>query len=877
MQTNSTILTIVAVSISVCAMHACGSDGDGSGDEVDTDVSSDTSVADTSDVAGEDTLADSASGGDTASVDTVIADTTVVDTNTIDTVATMDTVELQDTQVTPDTTCAEGTEECACRDSGDACDSGLVCDPADDTCVVAKCENAASCDDSEVCTSDVCNPLTGCSYANNALNCEDGDACTEGDKCSAGECISGSAVDCDDELDCTLDTCDQVAGCQYDQNHTFCDDGVGCTVDFCNATLGCLNSAIDANCDDDNPCTTDSCHVDDDCQHESHADGSSCVNNAECVEARECVDAGVATKTCGALGWNSGYGTSNVCGESDGDDLGGCSNEVSWHAAAGFCVAAGARLCTSEELKANETRGTGCGYDANWVWSSTACDGGFILQAGSTVYAGDKPEVCAAPGEHEGHYARCCAATTIVDNSDATSVCALKDTPAQTEVCTASDPGDVCAPTGECSVTGVCVDVWSADGGACDDTDAATGVDLCFDGTCVGCIGDPADPADDSVSFATPVPDDSLVEAVMCPADVDLFAVEVPDKGALIVDVGDGVGDLERPCGDDLDLEIVAPDGETVIAESDATGAGSCPAIGPAMEEEGNTQANTMDVSDLAAGTYYARVFGTDAGAGDGAYSIRAIALEPSTRVLGGSTSADEPMDANATWYWSELPKDAVDWYRVPVTADAPSLDITVGFFMAWGLEAELFESDGQTSILAVADTSLGLGDDWEGSRLAGPAVTDLTPGDYLLKVTWTKYLDDSVVDLPYALRIQRGTFATLAEVETNDTVDAATALDNNVTSVTASLGDGDSDWFSFDVWRRARVTFATGLATCTADTFLEVLDHNGTAVLQTDSDGGQGECSRLVRTMDPGTYTLHVTENGPGGTGDYTFFIIGR
>ena len=33
--------------------------------------------------------------------------------------------------------------------------------------------------------------------------------------------------------------------------------------------------------------------------------------------------------------------------------------------------AAGARLCTKEELEGNCTRGTGCGHDGELIWSST--------------------------------------------------------------------------------------------------------------------------------------------------------------------------------------------------------------------------------------------------------------------------------------------------------------------------------------------------------------------------------------------------------------------------------------------------------------------------------------------------------------------------
>jgi len=38
-----------------------------------------------------------------------------------------------------------------------------------------------------------------------------------------------------------------------------------------------------------------------------------------------------------------------------------------------ICRAVGARLCTAAELQAEETRGSGCAHDREWVWSSSLC------------------------------------------------------------------------------------------------------------------------------------------------------------------------------------------------------------------------------------------------------------------------------------------------------------------------------------------------------------------------------------------------------------------------------------------------------------------------------------------------------------------------
>ncbi len=72
--------------------------------------------------------------------------------------------------------------------------------------------------------------------------------------------------------------------------------------------------------------------------------------------------------------FQNSYGDPEVCGESDADVMGGaCSGAVSFEAARALCQHGGARLCTSDELLADEAKGTGCNYDQALVWSGTSC------------------------------------------------------------------------------------------------------------------------------------------------------------------------------------------------------------------------------------------------------------------------------------------------------------------------------------------------------------------------------------------------------------------------------------------------------------------------------------------------------------------------
>ena len=82
-----------------------------------------------------------------------------------------------------------------------------------------------------------------------------------------------------------------------------------------------------------------------------------------------------STKSCAQLqadaggdGWPTNKGDHQICGEAD---VGGvCYDASTWQEATTICLSSGARLCTVEELEADETRGTGCQHNSKLVWSS---------------------------------------------------------------------------------------------------------------------------------------------------------------------------------------------------------------------------------------------------------------------------------------------------------------------------------------------------------------------------------------------------------------------------------------------------------------------------------------------------------------------------
>lgn len=147
--------------------------------------------------------------------------------------------------------------------AGTSCDDGDLCTEGD-TCVGGQCRagEPLDCGGSDgQCRASTCDPDQGCVVTNISGSCEDGSACTVGDRCVDGRCRPGGLLDCDDNDECTTDTCSQDTGCIH--TPIACNDGDLCTSDMCVPGLGCVHTEpID--CDDGDLCTIDACIVDND-------------------------------------------------------------------------------------------------------------------------------------------------------------------------------------------------------------------------------------------------------------------------------------------------------------------------------------------------------------------------------------------------------------------------------------------------------------------------------------------------------------------------------------------------------------------------------------------------------------------------------------
>lgn len=106
------------------------------------------------------------------------------------------------------------------------------------------------CDDDNPCTTDSCDPGSGCvlTDAPEMTPCDDGNACTSEDGCFSGLCTGGGAISCEDSNPCTVDSCDPVTGCSSTATAGEpCDDGDDSTADdICGEDGSCVGTPIPA-------------------------------------------------------------------------------------------------------------------------------------------------------------------------------------------------------------------------------------------------------------------------------------------------------------------------------------------------------------------------------------------------------------------------------------------------------------------------------------------------------------------------------------------------------------------------------------------------------------------------------------------------------
>ena len=131
--------------------------------------------------------------------------------------------------------CQPGEWTCGCQEDGDCaeeedddlCNGTLQC--VDSECKVDPASVVECQDSSAECMVNECEPKTGeCEEvaSDDGTVCDDGNICTEPDTCTNGECKGPDNYACADTNPCTMDTCDPIVGCVYEnaEDGTPCDD-----------------------------------------------------------------------------------------------------------------------------------------------------------------------------------------------------------------------------------------------------------------------------------------------------------------------------------------------------------------------------------------------------------------------------------------------------------------------------------------------------------------------------------------------------------------------------------------------------------------------------------------------------------------------------
>lgn len=364
--------------------------------------------------------------------------------------------------------CGDG-NECtndSCRADDGEClheaNTGAACGASNKCILSGVCNSEGSCDavyktcnDNNVCTTDSCVPSTGnCLFSPNTLGCDDSNACTVNDKCFSSVC-SGTELTCNDDIDCTLDSCDTATGCVFEPRNDQCDDGNECTTDVCDPLLGCVNTPLDNagawECSDDNPCTlTDTC-----------VDGQ-CVGTP-----KNCADTLICTKdTCNSVtgACENTYFTGpcddgNPCTAGETCNTGGvCGNGTTVTCSDGIA-------CTTDYCQ----QGVGCVFAP----IDSACnDQNLCTQDLCLPGSGCQHPPVTIPTSCDDNSA--CTSGDTCDLNLGTCVGKIKD----------CDDSNVCT-TDSCNTsTGACVHSPAAS--VCDDNLGCTTGDYCISGQCLG-------------------------------------------------------------------------------------------------------------------------------------------------------------------------------------------------------------------------------------------------------------------------------------------------------------------------------------------------------------------------------------------------------
>ncbi|MEZ4287363.1 MAG: hypothetical protein R3A47_04300 [Polyangiales bacterium] len=387
---------------------------------------------------------------------------------------------------------------------GDACgENNGTCTGTPGSLVCFECEADSDCDDSNECTSNVCNNDGTCTYPSATINtvCNAGAGVCNGDM-DAPACVQCTInSQCDDEIVCTDDvctgnTCSNPATAAY----TPCDDAGG----VCNGdgdAPECVECLVDGDCTGGNECTDNVCDNnvctypalalnttcdggDGVCNGDNGAPACvECTADDQCDDGNECTDKVCDTNVCTfpslAIGTECSGGMCNgaaqdpLCvgctADDQCDDGNDCTNNVCDNGA-----------CQYPSLTAGDTCATGVCDGADTVPECVECVADDDCASGETCDTTSSTCVVACSGD-----ADCSGGVCNTDTSECVTDCVANDD---------------CGPTGTCDDTAntcveTCVGNDDCNQGTCNTSSnecvtTCTSNDECGDGICSSSTGE---------------------------------------------------------------------------------------------------------------------------------------------------------------------------------------------------------------------------------------------------------------------------------------------------------------------------------------------------------------------------------------------------
>ncbi len=187
--------------------------------------------------------------------------------------------------------CNEATDACESVADDGLCGNGLYCDGAETCDEVLDCQAGipVDCNDDVACTDDACNEVTDAcdnladdGLCGNGLYCDGAETCDELLGCQAG-----TPVDCNDGVSCTDDGCNETTDvCDNLANDGLCDNGLYCDgAETCDLVLDCQAGSDPCPgqvCDEDGDLCTD-CVGDPDCDDGLFCNGAETCSGGSCV------------------------------------------------------------------------------------------------------------------------------------------------------------------------------------------------------------------------------------------------------------------------------------------------------------------------------------------------------------------------------------------------------------------------------------------------------------------------------------------------------------------------------------------------------------------------------------------------------------------